>query len=151
MTIAALKKKIHVQPIGDVNETFVYLMKTYGVRPIKSQKDHAYYLELSKDLMKQVAADTDGKSMAGMRQYLSLLGPYIENYEANKWPANKVAGGEMLEYLRKQHELTQKDLKKEIGEQPYVSDIEKGKKPLSALHIKKLCRKFGVSPSVFFD
>ena len=80
MTIATLKRKIQVQPLGNLNETFVYLMTTYGLRPIKSQRDHAHYLELSKSLLKQLVTDIDERFKAGIRQYLSILGPTIENY-----------------------------------------------------------------------
>jgi len=151
MTIATLKKNIHVRPAGDSNKTFVFLMTTYGIRQINSQKSHAYYLELSKDLLKQLAADGDPESAEGIRHYLSLVTLHIRNYETERWPAEKTSGGEILEHLRKQQGLTQKDLKTEIGEQPYVSDIEKGKKQLTTSQIQKLSKRFGVSPSVFFE
>ena len=49
-----------------------------------------------------------------------------------------------------QNGLTQGDLQKEIGKQPYVSDILKGKKKLTAGQIDRLSNRFGVSPAVFF-
>jgi len=150
MTTATLKKKIHIKPVGKSNLAFVFLVQEYGLRPIKTQKDHDYYLNLSKELMKQLATDMDLKGKEGIRHYLSFLAPRLEEFETEKWPAKKVTGGEMLEFLRKQQGLTQKDLKKEIGEQPYVSDIEKGKKNLTTSQIEKLCKRFDVSPNVFF-
>jgi len=46
--------------------------------------------------------------------------------------------------------LTQADLEDEIGAQPYVSDILRGKKRLTSEQIGKLSKRFGVSPAVFF-
>ena len=46
--------------------------------------------------------------------------------------------------------LAQADLAEEIGAQPYVSDILRGKKTLTSEQIGKLAKRFGVSPAVFF-
>jgi len=85
-----------------------------------------------------------------VRQYLSVLAPCLKQFEQAHWPRGRTSGREVLAFLLEQNGLTQADLGEEIGAQPYVSDILRGKKNLTREHIQKLAKRFGVSPAVFF-
>ncbi|MBI4404130.1 MAG: helix-turn-helix domain-containing protein, partial [Deltaproteobacteria bacterium] len=89
----------------------------------------------------------------GVRTYLEGLSLMVANYEREAFPnvGKKVSGREMLKYLMELQGLTQTNLQKELGGQPNVSAILKGKRKLNARQIQALAKRFNVSPSVFFD
>jgi len=78
---------------------------------------------------------------------LTLL---IEDFEEKQYalPAAKPAG--VLRFLLDQHDLKQKDLVEIFGTPSIVSEILSGKRELTKDHIKRLSRRFHVSPEVFF-
>jgi len=55
-----------------------------------------------------------------------------------------------LRLLMEEHGLKQKDMK-EIGSQGIVSEMLNGKRKLNTTQIKKLSKRFHVSPAVFID
>lgn len=57
---------------------------------------------------------------------------------------------EMLSFLMEQNGLSQYDLADELGGQPVVSDILRGKRKLSRDHIERLGERFHVSPASFY-
>ena len=54
----------------------------------------------------------------------------------------------VLRFLMQQHGLRQSDLP-EIGSQGVVSEVLADKRELNARQIRRLARRFGVSPAVF--
>lgn len=50
-----------------------------------------------------------------------------------------------------QHGLDQSDLKNEIGSQGVVSEVLNGKRQFNLTHIKKLAKRFHVTPATFID
>ena len=56
--------------------------------------------------------------------------------------------GAVLKFLMREHGLRQSDLP-EIGSQGVVSEVLAGKRDLNARQIKRLAKRFGVSPAVF--
>ena len=63
----------------------------------------------------------------------------------------KATGIDALKFLMKQHALNQRDLKKEVGSQGVVSEILNGKRQLNVEQIRKLSKRFNVSPATFID
>ena len=61
-------------------------------------------------------------------------------------PAAKPAA--VLKFLMQEHDLRQSDLP-EIGSQGVVSEVLTGKRELNARQIKRLAKRFNVSPAVF--
>jgi HTH-type transcriptional regulator / antitoxin HigA len=47
-------------------------------------------------------------------------------------------------------DLSQYDLAKELGGQPVVSQILRGKRRLTREHIERLSKRFGVTPATFY-
>lgn len=56
----------------------------------------------------------------------------------------------VLRLLMEEHNLKQTDMK-EIGSQGIVSEVLSGKRKLNTTQIKKLSKRFHVSPAVFID
>ena len=54
----------------------------------------------------------------------------------------------MLKFLMQEHDLRQSELP-EIGSQGVVSEVLGSKRELNARQIKRLAKRFGVSPAVF--
>ncbi|EPF12823.1 MULTISPECIES: type II toxin-antitoxin system HigA family antitoxin [Cedecea] len=60
------------------------------------------------------------------------------------------AGVAMLKTLMEHHQLKQSDFQQEIGSKSMVSRILKGERQLTTEHIRRLSRRFGISPALFF-
>lgn len=90
---------------------------------------------------------------------IDYLFPIIERYEATapefkKFNAKIDAmnmGQTVLHILMEHHVLNTTDFAEEIGSKTSVSLIANGKRQLTIKHIKKLSKRFGISPAVFFD
>lgn len=60
------------------------------------------------------------------------------------------AGIAMLKTLMEHHQLKQSDFQQEIGSKSMVSRILSGERQLTTEHIRRLSRRFGISPALFF-
>ena len=151
MTLQALQKKVAgIRIESATNRVYEFLIEKFPPREIKNASEHRAYRNLVGTLMRELSHRIDKRSAAGIRQYISILAPLIAKFEETRWPRSRTSGHEVLEFLIEQNELTQSDLEDEIGTQPYVSDILRGKKELTSEQIAKLSKRFGVSPAVFF-
>jgi len=151
MTLRTLEKKvskIRLEPAS--NPVYAFLVEKFPPREIKNASEHRAYQELVGTLMRELSHGLDKRSAEAIRQYLSLLAPWIAKYEQARWPRCHTSGREVLAFLIQQNGSRQADLEEEIGAQPYVSDILRGKKRLTSEQIRKLSKWFGVSPAVFF-
>ncbi len=79
---------------------------------------------------------------------LDTLGTVIYAYEEKYYPMPKCRGGDSLQFLIDEHNLTQSELP-EIGSQGVVSEIINGKRELNVRQIRALAKRFKVSPSIF--
>ncbi len=78
---------------------------------------------------------------------METIGKLIENYEDQHFALNKTSAIDTLKYLMQEHNLKQSDLK-EIGSQGVVSEVLSGKRQLNIEQIKRLSKRFHISPSV---
>lgn len=60
------------------------------------------------------------------------------------------SGSAVLRVLIEQHNLRLSDFENEIGKKSLVSRILSGERQLTVAHIRALCARFGLSPSLFF-
>lgn len=83
-----------------------------------------------------------------LAELADAIGVFVEKYESEhaRIPAASPAG--VLKHLMQEHGLRQSDLP-EIGSQGVVSEVLAGKRELNARQIKRLAKRFGVSPAVF--
>ena len=58
---------------------------------------------------------------------------------------------DILRFLLEQNNLTQYDIAEEMGGQPVVSDVLRGKRRLTREHIERLSARFQVGPATFYS
>ncbi len=120
---------------------------------IQDEQHYEEALELIQSLLEEVQ-DSPHDPLNGV---IELLGLAIESYE-NKDP--ELASFEqrsmdqppdvaMLRILMDQHGLCTADLP-EVGSKSMVSRVLSGERHLTKSHIKALCARFRISPSLFF-
>jgi len=76
------------------------------------------------------------------------LGLFIHSYEETHAKMREATGPEVLRSLMEEHHLTQSELP-EIGRQGVVSEILSGERDLNIRQVRRLAKRFGVSPAVF--
>lgn len=102
------------------------------------------------DVLEELMDVSRHKKDERVTSLLKLIAQNIEAYEARRYMTKSLSPIEMLTFLMEEHDLEQGDLP-EIGSQSLVSKILNGERQLTIEHIKRLSKKFGVSPSVFID
>jgi len=70
--------------------------------------------------------------------------------EFNACQSEISTGPGILRVLIEQHNLSLSDFENEIGKKSLVSRILSGERQLTVSHIRALCARFGLSPSLFF-
>lgn len=149
MTIETLEMKLKPFESPVDHELLRWLYLHLPPQPLKSKKRHRDYLEAVRILMRE-QENLDPTSRHAVTKYLSTVIPFIEDYEKTAFPIASATPEEMLAFLMEQHQLTQHDLAKELGGQPVVSDILRGKRKLTREHIERLGKRFGLSPATFY-
>ena len=95
--------------------------------------------------------DSRGRNLTAAEKELSdLLTLLIENFEETRYRLPHAKPLEALRFLMDQHDLKQKDLVKVFGTASIVSEVLSGKRELNKEHIKRLSRRFHISPELFF-
>ena len=97
------------------------------------------------DSLVDVVGDNQNHELAPV---METIGNLVENYEAREYKIKEASPVDVLKYLMQEHSLKQADLK-EIGSQGVVSEILTGKRTLNLEQIKKISKRFQVSPLLF--
>jgi antitoxin component HigA of HigAB toxin-antitoxin module len=152
MVIKELKNS-SVQNKGGTGKIYLTLVDFFPLIKIENRERNREALSVLQTLMKfynRHEHTMDSASLEQIVQYLDALGNCIENFEKVEFSSvGKTTGPEMLAYFMEMHDLTQMDLKKELGGQPVVSDILNGKRDLNVRQIKALAKRFSVGAAVF--
>src|SRR6185369_7344516 len=150
LTIATLEKRLKplVSPVE--NELLRWLYLHLPPRPIKSRKMHSNYSEAVRILMRE-SGSLDADNRAAVGQYLNAVIPFVEQFEKKEFPIGSATPEEVLAFLMEQHDLSQYDVAKELGGQPVVSQVLRGKRKLTREHIERLSKRFGVTPATFYS
>ena len=109
-----------------------------------SEKEYQDLVETLDSLIDEIG-NNDAHQLAPV---METVGKLIENYEDQEYKIKDVPPVEVLKYLMQEHGLKQSDLK-EIGSQGIVSEILAGKRTLNIEQIKKISKRFHVSPLMF--
>jgi len=121
------------------------MIKEIGApKPITTEKQYEEYLATLLELERH---DDLSASEENFAELLTLL---IEAYEEKQYPIDDAPPVEVLRELMSAHNLRQKDLATLLGSESVVSEILSGKRELNKRQIKKLAKRFSVSPAVFF-
>ena len=150
LTIATLERRLKplVSPVE--NELLRWLYLHLPPRPMKSRKMHRCYSEAVRILMRE-SGGLDADNRAAVGQYLNAVIPFVEQFEKREFPIGSATPEEVLGFLMEQHDLSQYDLAKELGGQPVVSQVLRGKRRLTREHIERLSKRFGVTPATFYS
>ena len=109
-----------------------------------SDKDYQLLVKTLDNLIDEIG-DNENHELSPV---METIGKLIDNYEEQNFVINESSAIDTLKYLMKEHNLKQSDLK-EIGSQGVVSEILTGKRILNIEQIKKVSKRFHVSPLVF--
>jgi HTH-type transcriptional regulator/antitoxin HigA len=90
------------------------------------------------------------KLTAAERRLAELLTVLIEDFEEETYALKPARPVEVLRELIESNGLKQKDLLDIFGTPSIASEVLREKRSLTVEHIRKLSRRFRVSPEVFF-
>ncbi len=126
------------------SEKYIDLITEFPPRPIKSEQDFVAIQKIVDDLLdlKQLSPD--------QKEYLTLLGILIHDYEEKTVEIPDIYGVELLNVLIEEWDLKQKDLVPIFKTESIVSAVLNGHRQLTVEHIQKLAEFFHVSPAAFF-
>ena len=111
---------------------------------IRNEREYDEAVERLNSLIDEVGTDEHHP----LYSLLDTLGTVIYAYEEQHHAMPPCRGGDALQFLMDEHNLTQSDLS-EVGSQGVVSEIVRGKRELNVRRIRALAKRFKVSPSVF--
>ena len=84
------------------------------------------------------------------REYLSVLGTLIYEYEENQEPIPDIYGVELLKFLLELKNLQKQDLLSIFEDQSILDDIFDRQREITDIHVQKLADFFNISPTLFF-
>jgi HTH-type transcriptional regulator / antitoxin HigA len=112
---------------------------------IRSEAENERHIAMLEEL------DRKGSRMsAAERRMAELLTLLIEDFEDKHYALKAASPIEVLNELMLANNLKQKDLVDVFGTPSIASEVLSGKRKLNTEHIRKLSRRFRVSPEVFF-
>lgn len=147
MTLQTLAKKLKNLKEPIQNPLLKWLYLHLPPQPITNRKMHrAYTTAVSVLLKERVLGMLTRSAQTAITKYLKAVTPFIEEYEKEEFSIGGATPEEILSYLMEQNNLTQYDLAPDLGGQPVVSDILRGKRKLTREHIEHL--KYAISEEI---
>jgi HTH-type transcriptional regulator / antitoxin HigA len=111
---------------------------------IRSEAENERYIALLEEL------DGKGNRMTpAERRLADLLTLLIENFEEKHYALKAASPVDVLNELMRANNLKQKDMVDIFGTPSIVSEVLHGKRQFTTEHIRRLSRRFHVSPEVF--
>jgi HTH-type transcriptional regulator/antitoxin HigA len=127
-----------------VRSEYAALLSSALPAVIRSEAENERYIALLEEL------DGKGNRMtAAERRMAELLTLLIEDFEEKHYALKSSNPVDVLTELMSANSLKQKDLLDVFGTPSIVSEVLHGKRQLTTEHIRRLSRRFLVSPEVF--
>jgi HTH-type transcriptional regulator/antitoxin HigA len=128
-----------------VRSEYVSLLTSALPSVIRSEAENERYIARLEEL------DRRGNRMsAAERRMAELLTLLIEDFEEKHYALKATGPVEVLNELMLANSLKQKDLVDVFGTPSIVSEVLHRKRQLTTEHIRRLSRRFHISPEVFF-
>jgi HTH-type transcriptional regulator/antitoxin HigA len=127
-----------------VRSEYAALLSSTLPAVIRSEAENERCIRLLEEL------DRKGNRMtAAERRIAALLTLLIEDFEEKHYALKAGSPVDVLNELMQANDLKQKDLLDVFGTPSIVSEVLHGKRHLTTEHIRRLSRRFHVSPEVF--
>jgi HTH-type transcriptional regulator/antitoxin HigA len=127
-----------------VRSEYAALLSSTLPAVIRSEAENARYIAMLEEL------DSKGhRKTAAERRMADLLTLLIENFEEKHYALKASSPVDVLNELMLANGLKQKDMLDVFGTPSIVSEVLHGKRQLTTEHIRRLSRRFHVSPEVF--
>jgi HTH-type transcriptional regulator/antitoxin HigA len=114
------------------------------LRKPKNEDDYDTLVQALDELLEITGVDESHPLMS----LVDIIGDWIEEWDHKHHPMPEATGAEVLDYMMREHGLTQSDLPG-VGPQSVVSEILSGKRQLNLRQIRWLAERFGVSVETF--
>jgi HTH-type transcriptional regulator/antitoxin HigA len=127
-----------------VRSEYAALLSNTLPKVIRSEAENERYIRVLDQL------DRKGNRLSAAERHLAeLLTLLIEDFEEKHYALKPADPVTVLEELMSAHGLKQKDLLDIFGTPSIVSEVLHHKRQFTTEHIRKLSRRFHVSPEVF--
>jgi len=127
-----------------VRSEYAALLSSTLPAVIRSEAENARYIAMLEEL------DSKGNRMtAAERRMADLLSLLIEDFEEKHYSLKASSPVDVVHELMLANGLKQKDMLDVFGTPSIVSEVLHGKRQLTTEHIRRLSRRFHVSPEVF--
>jgi HTH-type transcriptional regulator/antitoxin HigA len=121
------------------------LLKKVPPKVIRTEEENETYTGILYEL------DRRSKTLTPAEKELAeLLTLLIEDFEEKRYRIPRAKPLDVVRFLMEQHGLLQKDLVDVFGTPSIVSEVLNGKRELNKEQIKRLSKRFHVSPELFF-
>jgi HTH-type transcriptional regulator / antitoxin HigA len=130
--------------LNQVARDYRKLRAVVPLGPVRTRKEYARAVALLDSILDEIGED----ERHPMAELADAIGVFIQKYEDENVPLPAANPIDVLKTLMREHDLRQSDLP-EIGTQGVVSEVLAGKRELNARQIRRLAKRFGVSPAVF--
>ncbi len=128
----------------EVAQEYRRLRAVVPIGTLRTRKDYTRAVEMLDALLDEIGENEKHP----MAELADAIGVFVEKYETEHVRIPAATPAAVLKFLMQQHSLRQADLP-EVGSQGVVSEVLAGKRELNARQIKRLAKRFGVSPAVF--
>lgn len=128
----------------EVAQEYRRLRAVVPLGTLRTKKDCVRATEILDAILDEIGED----ERHPLAELADALGVFVEKYEAEYVRLPEAKPAAVLRFLLDQQNLRQSDLP-EIGSQGVVSEVLAGKRELNTRQIKRLAKRFGVSPAVF--
>lgn len=125
-------------------DKYLELLKQYPPRPIYNKEELENAEKVISSFLDKIQLTIEE------REYLSVLGALIYEYEETYEPIPDMHGIELLKFLLNLETRQKQDLLPIFENQSILDDIFDGQQELTSVHIQKLADFFNISPALFF-
>lgn len=135
---------MQVAEINRIMQEYRRLRAIVPLGNIRTKKEYERAVGLLDAILDEIGEDEKHP----MAELADAIGVFVERYEAEHAPIPAGKPAEILRFLMTEHGLRQTDFP-DIGSQGVISELLAGKRELNTRQIRKLAKRFGVSPAVF--
>ena len=128
--------------IRETHAAYRRLRRFIPLGVLRSEKEYRKAVAILDEI-----GENEAHPLADLAEALAL---FIHSYEEAHAKIPEATGAEVLKSLMEEHGLRQSDLP-EIGSQGVVSEVLSGARELNVRQLRRLAKRFGVSPAVFIN